>query len=178
MFLLGMCLIIPILVPFVTGVLLGLGNRKTRSDLLALLISASILLIQTMIMNQVGVHNEKPFLLFPQTVPTTTILFLCSLSLISIYLIFPYIFAKWGVECVDRIRSRNRPTLRQLSKGRLLLGIMLAIPFVAIFSQAIPIMTNVFHEIREYKESNKVLTKSSNTTSNAASRAASKAVQD
>lgn len=174
MFLLGMYLFIPILVPFIMGVLLSLGSRKTRSDLLALLISVSILLLQTMIMNQVGFHNKNIFLLFPQTAPTTSILFLCSLSLISICLIFPYIFAKWGVECVDRIRYRNRPSLRNLSKGSLLLGIMLAVPFVAIFAQAIPIMTSAFHDVREYAERSKDITNASNATS----RATSKTVQD
>lgn len=168
MFIVGMFLLIPFLLPFVAGMLLGLGIRKTRSDLLALLAGLSTVLLQSIIMKRLGLHHEPSLYLLSQTVPSTTILLLCILSSISMRIIFPYIFARWGVELIDRIRAKNTPTTRHNSKGNLILGIMVAILFVASFAQTIPIMTSEFHKAREKTVKNRDITKSSNATSNSA----------
>jgi len=178
MYLLGIFILAPFLLPFIAGGLLGLAVRKTRSDMLALLAGLSILLVQSIIMKRMGFHHQMNLPLLPQTVPTTTILLLCVFSSISMRLIFPYIFARWGIELIDRIRAKNTSTIRQNSKGNLVLGVIFAMLFVASFAQTIPMMTTAFRDARESTIKEMDITKSSNATSNTAPSAASEAVQD
>jgi len=149
MYLVGIFILIPILFPFVIGVLLGLGIRKTRSDLVALLASLFILLIMNIFMNRIGLHNNVGLLLLPQTIATTTILILCVLSSISMSLIFPYIFSRWGIELADRIRTKNSSSIRHSSKGNRVLRIIFVILFAGSIAQTIPTITSAVREAQE-----------------------------
>lgn len=177
-FSIGIILLIPTLFPVIVGMLLSLGIRKVRSDLLALFAGLFMLLLQSIIMKQLGFHDELSLYESQQTLPTTIILLLRFLSSISISLIFPFIFARWGVELVDRIRVKDSSITRHNSKGNFVLGIMIAISITASFAQTIPMITGAFYLARQRTIINKDITKSLNATSNVAPSATSKAVQD
>lgn len=159
---------IPFLIPSLVGGLLGFGARRIRSDILALCVAVSILLVQSVIMKRIGFNHEVDLPLFPQAITTDTILLLDVVSSISMSLVIPYIFARWGIELADRIRFKTNPTTRQHSKGNLILGIMLAMIFAASMVHTISITATTVHEAREKVTKHNDMALSSGSTSNTA----------
>ena len=127
-------MLLPFLLPMIVGMVLAVIFTRPRSDILALLASSLVLLGFRLLCLKFNYSISTSSALLSQDVTTATLI-AATIASVSIELLIPFIFARWGVEAVDCFRSKHHPPLRRQSKGNLVLVVVF---FVATLAQLLP----------------------------------------